>query len=280
MIEVNNLSFTYPNNVLALDGVDLKIEEGEFVAVMGENGAGKTTLIKHFNGLLKPSSGSVFVDGVDTRGESVASLARKVGLVFQNPDHQLFSETVRDEISFGLRNFKYPRKSIERRVNYVLRLLDLKRYSNASPFTLSGGEMKRVALASVLAWEPKYLVLDEPTIGQDSLQKERLKNFIIQLISQGRCAVIVTHDVEFVAECKPRVVVISKGRVIADGPAPKILSDEEVVDGGSLIMPQMSMLMKLLGIYGLPKDVIDVHTACTLIEDLLHGGKRIVDEPT
>ncbi|MEM2123069.1 MAG: ATP-binding cassette domain-containing protein [Candidatus Bathyarchaeia archaeon] len=266
MIEVEGLTFKYPNNVLALDRVDLKIREGEFLAVMGENGAGKTTLIKHFNGLLKPTAGTVWVDGVDTRHTSVASLSRKVGLVFQNPDHQFFCETVREEISFGLVNFGYTSSMVERRVNQVLRMLDLERYSESSPFALSGGEKKRVALASVLAWNPKYLVLDEPTIGQDALQKERLKNFIVQLITQGRCVVIVTHDVEFVAECKPRVAVLSKGRIIADGPAHRILSSEEIVEGGSLIMPQIAELMRLLKSYGFPAEIIDVYAACREIE--------------
>lgn len=268
MIEIEGLSFKYPNGVLALDQVDLKIREGEFLAIMGENGAGKTTLIKHFNGLLKPTFGTVKIDGIDTRDESVASLSRKVGLVFQNPDHQLFCETVREEISFGLVNFGYPRPMIERRVNHVLKMLDLERYSETSPFALSGGEKKRVALASVLAWNPKYLILDEPTIGQDALQKERLKNFILQLKTQGRCIIIVTHDVEFVAECKPRVVVLSKGRVIADGPAHRILSSERIVKEGSLIMPQIAELMRLLKDYGFPRDVIDVYTACNIIEEM------------
>ncbi|MGC8961010.1 MAG: energy-coupling factor ABC transporter ATP-binding protein [Candidatus Bathyarchaeia archaeon] len=269
MIEVEGLTFKYPNDVLALDGVNLNIREGEFLALMGENGAGKTTLIKHFNGLLKPTAGVVRVDGVDTRHVSVASLSRKVGLVFQNPDHQFFCETVREEISFGLVNFGYPRPLIERRVNQVLRMLDLEEYGESSPFALSGGEKKRVALASVLAWNPKYLILDEPTIGQDALQKERLKNFIIQLVTQGRCVVIVTHDVEFVAECKPRVAVLSKGRIIAEGPAQRILSSEEIVEKGSLIMPQIAELMELLKGYGFPAEIIDVYTACEKIGEKL-----------
>lgn len=272
MIEIEGLAFKYPNGVLALDDVNLKIGEGEFLALMGENGAGKTTLIKHFNGLLKPTAGVVRVDGLDTRHLSVASLSRKVGLVFQNPDHQFFCETVREEISFGLLNFGYPRHMIEKRVNQVLRMLDLERYSESSPFALSGGEKKRVALASVLAWNPKYLVLDEPTIGQDALQKERLRNFIIQLITQGKCVVVVSHDVEFVAECKPRVVVLSKGRIIADGPAHKILSSEEVVGRGSLIMPQIAELMKLLKKHGFPAEVIDVYTACMEIQKRISRG--------
>ncbi|MEM3440310.1 MAG: ABC transporter ATP-binding protein, partial [Candidatus Bathyarchaeia archaeon] len=179
MIEVEGLVFRYPNGFEALRGVDLRIGDGEFVAIMGENGAGKTTLVKHFNGLLKPTGGRVLIDGLDTKGASVAELSRSVGLVFQNPDRQLFSETVRDEVAFALRNFGFSDEIIDKRVKRILRLLDLSEYADTSPFLLSGGERKRVALASVLVWDPKHVVLDEPTIGQDYLQKERLRNLIM-----------------------------------------------------------------------------------------------------
>ncbi|MFX1495819.1 MAG: energy-coupling factor ABC transporter ATP-binding protein, partial [Promethearchaeota archaeon] len=218
--------------------------------------------------------GSVLVDGVDTKKESVASLSRKVGLVFQNPDHQLFCETVKDEITFALKNFGYSPKLIEKRANFVIQMLDLKKYLTVSPFSLSGGEKKRVALASVLAWNPKYLVLDEPTIGQDALQKERLRNFIIQLITQGRSVIIVTHDVEFVADCKSRVIVLSKGQILADGTATHILSNEKITEQGSLIMPQMATLMKELNDKRLPTDVIDVYTATNLLEEYIKEGKK------
>ncbi|MEM3704101.1 MAG: ABC transporter ATP-binding protein, partial [Candidatus Bathyarchaeia archaeon] len=203
MIEVQDVYFTYPSGVEALKGVSLTIQDGEFVAIMGENGAGKTTLVKHFNGLLKPTRGKVFVDGVETTKVSVATLARNVGFVFQNPDHQLFSETVEEEIAFALKNFGYSGEVIEKRVTWALNLLGLEQYRKTSPFMLSGGERKRVALASVLAWDPKILILDEPTIGQDYQQKEKLRQFILQMKSQKKTVVIVTHDVEFVAECGP-----------------------------------------------------------------------------
>ena len=171
MIEVENLHFTYPNGVKALIGVSLQIKDGEFVAIMGQNGAGKTTLVKHFNGLLKPTEGTVKVDEVDITKTSVASLARNTGFVFQNPDHQLFSETVEEEIAFALKNFGFEPEVVEKRTTWALNLLGLTQYRKTSPFLLSGGERKRVALASVLAWDPKTLIMDEPTIGQDYQQK-------------------------------------------------------------------------------------------------------------
>ncbi|RLG39746.1 MAG: ABC transporter ATP-binding protein [Thermoproteota archaeon] len=273
MIEVDNLFYRYPSGVEALRGVSLEVRRGEFLAIMGKNGAGKTTLVKHFNGLLKPTRGSVKVDGVDTRKLSVAELSRKVGLVFQNPDHQLFCETVEEEISFALRNFGFDEKTIERRVEWALHLLDLERYRRSSPLVLSGGERKRVALASVLAWDPEVLVLDEPTIGQDQRQKEILRQFILQLNAQGKTVVMVTHDVEFVAECKPRVVLMSDGRIIADGEAKTVLTDFKTLREASIIPPQITQLFSSITGYGFPCDVIDLWEAKSILQDVLLGGK-------
>lgn len=261
MITTEALRFAYPGSPEVLRGIDLTINDGEFVAIMGENGAGKTTLVKTFNGLLTPSSGKTKVDGVDTRQSSVARLSREVGLVFQNPDHQLFSETVREELAFSLRNFGYGDDTIERRVSTVLETLDLTRYIESSPFVLSGGERKRVALAAVLVWNPKHIILDEPTIGQDYQQKDRLRNFIIQLNAQGKTVIIITHDIEFVAECKPRIIILSKGLIIGDGPAEEILTDGELLDRASLTRPQIGALMHRLRDVGLPDRAIDVYSA-------------------
>ena len=273
MISLEAVSFAYPSGTLALEDVDLAIEAGQFLAIMGENGAGKTTLAKQLNGLLKPTRGRVTVDDQDTRKVSVATLARKVGLVFQNPDHLLFSETVRDEVAFALKNFGYHADVIEKQVARTLEALDLTSYADASPFLLSGGERKRVALASVLVWEPDYLVLDEPTIGQDYQQKERLRNFIVQLYSQGKTVVMITHDVEFVAEAGPEVVLMSKGRIVGRGPADEVLSNDRLVEEASLVKPQMARLFSKLSSHGLPRDVVEVHRAKMLLEQKLSQVK-------
>ena len=269
MIQTEGLKFAYPGSPEVLRGIDLTIKDSEFVAIMGENGAGKTTLVKTFNGLLMPSAGRVKVDGVDTHDSSVAKLSRDVGLVFQNPDHQLFSETVREELAFSLRNFGYEEDTIDRRVASILETLDLTRYTQSSPFVLSGGERKRVALAAVLVWNPKHIILDEPTIGQDYQQKDRLRNFIIQLNAQGKTVIIITHDVEFVAECKPRIVLLSRGLVIGDRPAEDILTDEALLDRASLTRPQIGALMHQLTDCGLPERIIDVYSAEQAILDAL-----------
>jgi len=274
VIEVENLRFRYPNGVEALKGVSLVIKNGEFVAIMGQNGAGKTTLVKHFNGLLKPSEGTVRMDGVETTKTSVAALSRNAGFVFQNPDHQLFSETVEEEISFALKNFGFDEETIEERITWALNLLGLVQYRKTSPFLLSGGERKRVALASVLAWNPETLILDEPTIGQDYQQKEKLRQFIVQMQAQGKTVVIVTHDVEFVAECNPRVVLMKEGAVIADGGGREILTTPEVLAQSSIVLPQIGQIFMKLAPLGFPKNVIDVYEAKEIVLKQLEKRRK------
>ena len=266
MIEVEDIYFKYQSGTEALKGITLKIKDGEFVAIMGQNGAGKTTLVKHFNGLLKPSAGRVLVDNIQTTKSSIASLSKTVGFVFQNPDHQLFSETVEEEIAFALKNFGFNQETIEKQITWALNLLSLTQYRKTSPFMLSGGERKRVALASVLAWDPKILVLDEPTIGQDHEQKEILRQFIVQLQTQGKTVVIVTHDVEFVAECNPRVILMREGKIVADGEGKGILTNTNVLAESSIVLPQIAQIFAQLESMGLPKNVIDIYEAKEILQ--------------
>jgi len=269
MIEFESVTFRHPNGVVALDGINLRIEDGEVVAIVGENGAGKTTLVKHINGLLKPSSGVVRVFDTDTKKASVAQLSRRVGIVFQNPDHQLFSETVSQEVAFSMRNFGYPEETIRKRVNFILETLDLSSYTESSPFMLSGGERKRVALASILVSDPKHVILDEPTIGQDYQQKDKLRNFIVQMNSQGRTVVIVTHDVEFIVECRPRIILLSKGSIIADDSYDRILSDSELIERASLTTPQIGKLMWSLRDLNFDPKVLDIYRAKAILEEMM-----------
>ena len=265
MIEAVDVHFSYPSRVEALKGVSLTVNDGDFIAIMGQNGAGKSTFVKHFNGLLKPTSGTVRVDGVQTTKTSVAALSRNVGFVFQNPDNQLFSESVEEEIAFALKNFGFEPNVIEERVTWALNLLSLTQYRKTSPFLLSGGEHKRVALASVLAWDPKMLILDEPTIGQDHEQKEKLRQFIMQMQTQKKTVVIVTHDVEFVAECNPRVVLMREGKIVGEGEGKDILTNPKVLAESSIVLPQIAQVFAKLEPLGLPKNVIDIYEAKELI---------------
>ncbi|MCS7097072.1 MAG: energy-coupling factor ABC transporter ATP-binding protein [Candidatus Methanomethylicia archaeon] len=257
MIEVYDLWFDY-DGYPVLKGLTFNIGNGEMVAIMGENGAGKTTLIKHFNGLLKPKRGYVKVFGIDTRHATVAQLSRKVGLIFQNPDHQLFAETVEEEVSFALKNFGFPNDLIKEKVERTLKLLGLYDFKDRSPFTLSGGERKRVTIASVLCYDPEIIIFDEPTVGQDYMQKEKLAQLIKSLHNQSKTVIVVTHDVEFVAENFPRVILLSNGRIIADGNTRRILTDEDLIKKANLILPQMTQVAFALSEFGFPRNLLSV----------------------
>jgi len=228
--------------VKALDGVTLSIGGGETVAIVGENGAGKTTLVRHTNGLLKPTSGSVKVDGVETRSTTTATLSRKIGIAFQNPDHQLFSDSVENEVRFAMRNFRFPEERIAERLEWALSFFGLEQYRKSSPLVLSGGEKKRLTLASILAWDPDVVVLDEPTVGQDSLQKAKLAQIFSLLRSTGKTIVIVSHDVEFLWPLQPRLVVMSGGKVVADGEMAKTMADRGLLEGARVTQPQLLRL--------------------------------------
>ena len=239
MIEFQDVTYVHQNGVRALDGVSLSIGSGETVAIVGENGAGKTTLVKHITGLLKPATGNVLVDGQNTRETSTAQLSRKVGVAFQNPDHQLFSESVEEEMSFALRNFGFPPPLVEQRVKWGLELFGLEEYRKSSPLVLSGGEKKRLTLACILAWDPEVVILDEPTVGQDSIQKEKLSGTIRMLTSSGKTVVVVSHDIEFLWPMQPRVVVMKAGRVLGDGPAARLMQDRGLLESARVAQPQL-----------------------------------------
>ena len=251
-IEVSNLWFKYDySEEWVLRNINLRIHKGERVVILGENGSGKTTLIKHFNGILKPCKGTVKVFGVDTRTASVAQLSRRVGIVFQNPFHQFFSDTVWEEVAFDLHNFRNEESEIKERVERTLRIMELYDLKDRSPFTLSGGEMRRLAIASVLVYEPDIIVIDEPTVGQDARQKRKLAEIIEKLSKMGKTIIVVTHDIEFAIEHFPRVIVLSKGLIIADGDPGKIIYDDTIVNIANIIRPPIiSLLMELSRILG------------------------------
>jgi len=241
MIEFEGVSFKHQNGVMALREINLKIATNTLTAIVGENGAGKTTLVRHINGLLKPSQGKVLVFGEDTKKQSVARLSRKVGIVFQNPDHQLFSDTVENEILFGLKNFGMQEKQQEQ-LEWALEFFDLIRYRNVSPMLLSGGEKKRLCFACVLAWDPDILILDEPTVGQDHKHKEKIVLMINNLLQKGKTVIIVSHDLEFLWPLQPRTLVMSQGKIIADEKIAEALSNDSVIKQANLVRPQLLAL--------------------------------------
>src|SRR5690606_11634558 len=226
-IVVKDLHYTFnpgtPWAVQALRGVSLTIGDGEFVGLVGPIAAGKSTLVQHLNGLLVPPPGKVWVDGVDVgaQGRSLLAVRQRVGLVFQYPEHQLFAETVFADVAFGPRNLGLSAAEVEERVQEALALvgLDFQAFRDRSPFTLSGGEQRRVALAGVLAMRPRYLILDEPTAGLDPAGRRELLALLLRLNREkGVAVVLVTHHLEDVAELAQQVVVMAQGRVAAAGP--------------------------------------------------------------
>jgi energy-coupling factor transport system ATP-binding protein len=224
-VELEAVSFVYPNGPRALDEVGLRIEPGESVAIIGQNGSGKSTLARHLNGLLRPTSGRVLLDGRDIRATHVAALARMVGLAFQNPDRQLFAGNVSTEVSFGPRNLGFRGPAIDERVRTALEAVGLAAEAASNPYDLGYSRRKLLSLASVLAMRTPILVLDEPTTGQDARGAARVRAVVAAALGEGRTVIAISHDMRFVAECFRRVIVMRGGRVVLDGP-PKVAFGE------------------------------------------------------
>lgn len=246
-IKIKDLHFTYPSGLQALQGISLSIEAGEQVAIVGQNGAGKTTLVRHFNGLLQPTSGSVMVGDWDTKQNSVAKLASRVGYVFQNPDEQLFSRDVETEVRFGPRNLGYSAEKMDELVKRALTLTELSDKTGDNPYDLSPTWRKMVALASVIAMDTSIVIFDEPTTGQDAVNVARIAHVIAELKREGKTVITITHDIDFCAENFERVIALSKGQVLLDGPAREVLGQEEILSQTYVDPPQLTRLGKKLG---------------------------------
>lgn len=216
MIEVRNLWHVYEGGKIALRDVSLTFEN-EIVALVGPNGSGKTTLAKHLNGLLKPTKGEVIVDGLNTKEHSVAEFSKIVGYVFQNPENMFFEENVFKEVAFGPKNLGLSEEDVENRVRWALRQVNLGGYEERHPYALSGGEKQRLAIACILAMNPKYLILDEPTTGLDEKSAESVKTVIKKLYRKGHGILLITHEMELVLELAERVVLLYEGQKLFDG---------------------------------------------------------------
>jgi energy-coupling factor transport system ATP-binding protein len=224
-LRLEALVHVYPGGVRALDGVDLEIGSGERVALVGQNGSGKTTLVRHLDGLLRPTSGRVLVDGVDASTLRVAELARVVGLVFQDPDRQIFSGSVRAEVAFGPRNLGLRGDALDAAVDRALEAVALTDAADTNPYDLGGARRKLLALASVLAMGTPVLVLDEPTTGQDEHGVGIVRRVVDDAARDGRTVIAISHDMRFVAETFRRVVVLRAGRVVLDGPPDEVFAE-------------------------------------------------------
>lgn len=259
-IEVSRLDYVYPDGTPALFDIDVTIGEQEFIAFIGQNGSGKTTFSKCLNGLLKPTNGSVIVDGIDTRSKGVIKqLVTKVGYVFQNPDHQLFNDSVEKEIAYGPRNIGLPETEVRARVQEAAAVAGVGPDHFAThPFFLTKGLRQRVAIASILALKPRTIIVDEPTTGQDMPQSIEVMNFLQRLWKEeGHTIIIITHEMPIVARYAQRVIALGQGRVLLDGPTREVFSQPGVLKQTFVEPPQITRLGQALN-PRLPRDVLTV----------------------
>jgi len=253
VIQVQGLSHSYERGQSAVQDVSLSIRRGESVAVVGRNGSGKTTFVKHLNALLKPRKGKVLLHGKDVSQMKVSKVARRVGLVFQNPDNQIFCETVEEEVKFGPRNLGYSEEEIERLVAGAIDTVDLRGMEKHDPFCLTKGERQRTAIASTLACDPEVLILDEPTTGLDYLQERKVMSMLSRLNAQGKTVIFITHSLHLVPEFARRVIALSDGRIVFDGPVRRFFEPEnrELLASAGLALPKIVELSHLFGITAL-----------------------------
>ena len=245
-----------------LRGLDLAVQRGEFLALVGANGSGKTTLTKHFNGLLRPRRGRVRVNGQDTAGRSVGELARHVGYLFQNPEQQIFSPTVREEVAFGPQNLGLSSAEVEAQVEDALERFRLADVAGSPPAILSYGLRRRVTLASLAAMDPPVLVLDEPTVGLDAPGLRETFDWLAELHAKGRTIVLVTHDMSLTAEYADRVVAMHEGQIIASAPPAELFQQHELLSQTSLAAPPVLALARALAPFGLKGDSLTVESFC------------------
>lgn len=286
LIEIKNLTHIYseglPFEKKAIDDINLKIEENEFIGLIGHTGSGKSTFIQHLNGLLKPSSGEIIVDGmkVDKSSSNLTELRKKIGLVFQYPEYQLFEETIERDIAFGPGNLDLSEEEVLRRVKSSMDSVGLyyETYKDKSPFELSGGLKRRVAIAGVLAMEPKVLILDEPTAGLDPRGRDEILSEIKSIHEKRKITVIlVSHSMEDVAKIAERIIVMDKGKVFLDSNPREIFRNEDKLLSVGLGIPQITSLMRTLKKKGLDinEDSITVEEAKESLIKYLRGVSHV-----
>ena len=269
-IQVNDLVFTYPDGTKALEDINVSIKVGEFIALIGQNGSGKTTLSKLLNGLYKPTSGDVIVDGLNSKTTPIVQMVRRVGYVFQNPDHQLFNNNCWDEIAYGPRNIELPEDEVKIRVEEATQVVGLpKIYFEEHPFFLSKGLRQRVAIASILALRPQVIIVDEPTTGQDARQSFEIMDFLKDLNeNHGHTIIIITHDMPIVAQYAHRVILMSEGKILADDETARVFSQPDTLAKAFLEPPEITQLAQSVQELGFNPGTLTVSEMVKEFEEL------------
>jgi cobalt/nickel transport system ATP-binding protein len=257
IIELKGISYFYASSkTKALDNINLKIYPGEKIAILGANGAGKSTLFKHFNGILKPTYGQVFINGQEIKRNNIREVRQTVGMVFQNPDDQILAPTVEQDVAFGPMNMGLPEEEVENRVAKALELVHMSGFEERSPHHLSGGQKKLVAIAGILAMRPQVVVLDEPTAGLDPLTASQIINMIEEMNLQlGITVILSTHDVDIVPSFADRVYVIHDGKIGAEGTPEEIFKEHDLLEHAHLRMPRIAEVFKMLQESGVDADI-------------------------
>jgi len=265
IIRVENLVHVYPGGTMALKGVSMEVYRGDFLAIIGQNGSGKTTLVKHFNGLLKPTEGKVTVFGMDVEKTPTSELVKRVGYIFQDPDRQLFTRSVKDELIFGPKNIGLPRDEIEERIERVAKKLRIDHLLDRQPYSLGKGEKQRVAIASILVMDPEVIVLDEPTTGQDPRNRREIMDTMKALHEEGKTIVFITHDMNLVAEYANRCIVMSDGRILLQGSPKEVFREVETLETTRLKPPTItSLFLELSKRYPIKDTILTLEEAVRL----------------
>lgn len=272
LIEFQNVHYSYKGDAAALRGVNLKIHEGELVAILGRNGSGKTTLARHIIGLLQPAQGKVFVSGRDVAATPTHELTQEIGFCFQNPNHQLVAFNVRDEMTFGLKAHNIDPGEFDERIHHALELVNMLDALDAEIFDLGKGQKQRLALASVLTLNPKILVIDEPTTGQDPQMTKEIFDIMRNLNDLGTTVIMITHRVDYAAAYARRAVVMNSGLVAFDGPVLDLISNVEMMHANSLDLPDITKLALHLRPHGVPQSTIKYEQLERYLEQLVEAS--------
>lgn len=263
-LSTENLSFTYPDGTRALKNINIEIEKGEKVAIIGPNGAGKSTLFSHFNGLTEPTSGCVKIEGkpISFEKDELLKVRQKVGIVFQDPNDQLFAPTVKEDIAFGPMNLGLSYDEVEKRVEDALKMVGMENYEDKTPHHLSGGQQKRIGIAGIIAMKPELMILDEPTAGLDPDGVEKVLNIMNQLNEEGMTLIISSHDIDMISKYADKIFVLYNGEIIESGNKNKIFSDMELLKKAHLRTPITTEIL-----YNLKESGLNVNTEKISVKD-------------